>query len=77
MSAVGGVFDNHMHHKPFDCCDCAMRQCDGMCCNEPFCREHESDHHHRYVFCVCWDRLRRCWVNPRTGLCVDLESLRL
>lgn len=80
MKAVGGVFDNFRnfkHFKDFDCCSCAMKQCDGMCCNDPFCREDKFDHDNRFVFCVCWDRLRRCWVNPRTGFCVDLKRLTL
>jgi hypothetical protein len=31
----------------------------------------------RFPFCLCWDRLRRCWVNPHTGFCVDIKSLEL
>ena len=47
-----------------------------MCCHDPFCHEHKFDRN-RFVFCVCWDRLRRCWVDPCTGFCVDLKKLRL
>ncbi len=78
MRAVGGVFDNfrHRHFKDEDCC---FRRCDSMCCNDPFCRDEDFFHHDRdrFVFCVCWDRVRRCWVDLRTGFCVDLERRRL
>jgi hypothetical protein len=73
MWAMGRKFRDH------DCS--AFNKCDGMCCNDPWCFEDDDDHDfihdNRFLFCVCWDRLRRCWVNPRTGLCVDIESLRL
>jgi hypothetical protein len=77
MRAVGGVFTEFRHHH-FKNEDCCFRKCDGMCCNDPFCREDEDeDRDDRFVFCVCFDRLRRCWVDLRTGFCVDINRLRL
>ena len=78
MSGFEDLCFGHHHRHDSMHEGCCFNKCDSMCCNDPFCREHEEHHHHnRFVFCVCWDRLRRCWVNPCTGMCVDINNLRL
>jgi len=56
---------------------CMGMKCDGMCCNDPWCQGKSWGDKFRFPFCLCWDRLRRCWVNPHTGFCVDIKTLEL
>ena len=65
--------------------DCKMddwfagdERCDGPCCHDPWCfGKTWGDMFRPRPFCLCWDPVRRCWFNPRTGLCVGITALEL